>query len=81
MANPGKQVSQSPTVVPAGRGTAATSSTALQLLASANMPRVPTRPAMLTSFAAAGWAAAMAPCRVRRASVLRSDVESHCRPR
>ena len=52
IANPGKHASQSPVVAPAGRGMAATSRTALTPDASASIPAVPTRPAMLTSFAA-----------------------------
>jgi hypothetical protein len=58
MAKPGKQVSQSPMLAFSGRGTAATSSTAAQPLASASMPSVPTTPAIETSLAAAGLAAA-----------------------
>src|SRR6185437_4713677 len=54
IAKPGKHVSQSPADTPYGRGTAATSSTARQPLASASMPSVPAIPAMDTSLAAAG---------------------------
>jgi hypothetical protein len=75
--NPGKQVNQSPTVACAGLGTAATSSTAWQPLASASMPRVPTNPAIETSLAAAGRATATEPSIARSSGVRRCELESH----
>ena len=77
IAKPGKQVSQSPTVVCAGRGTAATSSTAPHPLASASMPSVPATPAIETSFAAAGRTAPTAASMVRSSAGVRLVVESH----
>ncbi len=80
MPNPGKQVNQSPTVVPAGRGTAVTSTSAPTPLASASIPTVPSRPAMLTSLAAAGRVRVTTDPMTRRSSARRQDVESHWVP-
>ncbi len=80
IANPGKHVSQSPVVAADGVGMSATSSTALQPLASASIPVVPMTPVMLTSLAAVGRSAGTTPASARSSSDRRCDELSHCEP-
>ena len=77
---PGKQVSQSDIVAAAGRGTAATSSSAPVPEASASIATVPARPAIETSLAAWGCARRTAESIGASSSRVRHEVESHWRP-